>query len=518
MGWIKRLVTGQVGRTPRHNQEEEPKTPDLEETKPSSLACSSPVPPEPRVIARSDHAISRQRISFNALKVMGRLIRSGYKAYLVGGCIRDLMIGKKPKDFDVVTDAGPDEVHRLFRNSRQIGRRFRLVHVFFKGGEIIEVSTFRKGIPFDPDHDEPLREENTFGTPAEDAWRRDLTINGLFYDLETFAIYDYVGGFQDLLEKKVRVIGDPKTRFHEDPVRMLRAIRHAAGTGFAIEPTTGEAIRECAEEITKANSSRLRDEFLRELTEGRAHPSIKLMMEYGLLGQLIPSTREIFRPGNGASAATEHLLANLSALDEAIHRHKDLPLPVTFAVFLSPMIAAKANAAPDAPDQSEQPAPSRLQLTKTYRQFLKSILAEMKIGQGNGEAVTMMLLGQTNLRQAMEKDGRLPKLLTRKSYFDPSLLLYQIEARGRKEWLPKPIFNAARDRELLLFAKVHKRPAAAEPAAQTEIITPRKPRRRRPNRRTGRIAADRDIDIRQTASPDHFSSPAGQNGGENGAP
>jgi len=510
VGWIKRLVKSLPGRTPSADSENESPNTDHEAQAPC-LAAPPPVPPEPRVIPRAEHAISRQRVSFNALKVMGRLIRSGYKAYLVGGCIRDLMIGKRPKDFDLVTDAGPDEVHCLFRNSRQIGRRFRLVHVFFKGGEIIEVSTFRKGIPFDPDHDEPLREENTFGTPAEDAWRRDLTINGLFYDLETFAIYDYVGGFQDLLEKKIRVIGDPKTRFREDPVRMLRAIRHAAGTGFEIEPVTGEAIRACAEEITKANSSRLRDEFLRELTEGRAHPSIKLMMEYGLLDYLVPSSRKIFAPGNGASAAAAHLLANLAALDEAIRRHKSLPLPVIFAAFLSPMVTAC-----DALDRDEQPAPSRLQLTKTYRQFLKGILAEMRIGQGNGEAVTMMLLGQLNLRQALEKDGRLPKLLTRKSYFEPSLLLYQIEARGRQEWLPKPIFTAARDRELLLYAKAPKRKAAetAPAAGDQEKSAPRPPRRRRPNRRSGRRNIKHDIDIRQTASPESFSTPNGNS--ENG--
>jgi poly(A) polymerase len=191
---------------------------------------------EPRILQRSEHPISRKAIDKNAVKVLYRLHNAGYKAYLVGGSVRDLMMGRTPKDFDVGTNARPNEVRRLFGNSRIIGRRFRLVHVFYHDGSVIEVSTFRR----DPDPEEQRGEpgellitsDNTYGTPRQDAFRRDFTINALFYSIADFTVRDHVGGIEDLERKLIRAIGDPDVRFQEDPVRMLRACEFAGRLGF----------------------------------------------------------------------------------------------------------------------------------------------------------------------------------------------------------------------------------------------------------------------------------------------
>ncbi|MCA1765841.1 MAG: poly(A) polymerase, partial [Desulfobulbaceae bacterium] len=182
--------------------------------------------PEPKIISRDEHSISRKDIDREALKVLYRLRDAGYDAYLVGGGVRDLFLGKTPKDFDISTDARPGQLRKLFRNSRVIGKRFRLVQVFFHGGKIIEVSTLRCQSEFDIDGPvEVLAANNTYGTVAEDAFRRDLTINALFYDIKNFTIIDYVNGVADLKSKAVRIVGEPERRIRRDPVRMMRAIR-----------------------------------------------------------------------------------------------------------------------------------------------------------------------------------------------------------------------------------------------------------------------------------------------------
>src|SRR5204863_4964082 len=219
--------------------------------------------PEPRILARSEHPVSRSLIDKNALKVLYRLQSAGYKAYLVGGGVRDLMLGRKPKDFDVATDARPNEIRRVFRNARIIGRRFRLAHVLFAEG-VVEVSTFRR-IPLagevptpDPTTGEGaprdllITSDNTFGNPREDAFRRDFTVNALFYNIADFSVIDYTGGVDDLQRHLIRAIGDPDVRFQEDPVRMLRACEFAARLGFGIEHGSQEAIERQKGELRKA--------------------------------------------------------------------------------------------------------------------------------------------------------------------------------------------------------------------------------------------------------------------------
>ncbi|MGZ4808627.1 MAG: hypothetical protein ACXV7D_04790, partial [Thermoanaerobaculia bacterium] len=195
------------------------------------------------VVDRSEHSISRRRIPENVLKVLYRLHRSGYRAYLCGGSVRDLLMSRTPKDFDIATDAHPMEIRRLFRNSRIIGRRFRLAHVIFQD-MIVEVSTFRREPerPTEENAELLVTDDNTFGSPLQDARRRDFTINGLFYNIADFSVIDYVGGLEDLDAHRIRVIGDPDVRFREDPVRMMRAIEFASRLGFEVEPATWDAL------------------------------------------------------------------------------------------------------------------------------------------------------------------------------------------------------------------------------------------------------------------------------------
>ncbi|MBN2382218.1 polynucleotide adenylyltransferase PcnB [bacterium] len=251
----------------------------------------------PHVLSRDHHAISRVNIDSNALKVLYRLHRSGYIAYLVGGSVRDLMLGRKPKDFDVATDARPSKIKKLFRNAILIGRRFRLAHIRFKTG-LIEVSTFRKEGSLleddSTDRDRISRMHNTFGSPCEDAFRRDFTINALYYNIANFTIIDYTGGLHDLKCGLIRAIGDPIERFGDDPVRMIRAIRAATRVGFAIEASTFEAI--CAQHklILTSSPSRLFEEMQILLKMGGSRSALKYMMRTSLFSTLFPEIATIY--------------------------------------------------------------------------------------------------------------------------------------------------------------------------------------------------------------------------------
>ena len=247
---------------------------------------------KPLVIPRAEHTISRKLIDDDALKTMYRLLNGGYKAYLVGGGVRDLLLGRTPKDFDIGTDAHPNKIKRLFRNCRLVGRRFRLAHIHF-GDKILEVSTFRRRSEYqDEDGDRLIRSDNTFGTPEEDAYRRDFTINGLFYDLETFSVIDWVGGIEHLKAREIHAIGDPDVRLEEDPVRIIRAIKFAARLDFTIEPGLWQAMQDRAPDIHRCAKARLLEEIYRLLRQGAAAASFQLMQECGLLAELLPEVDE----------------------------------------------------------------------------------------------------------------------------------------------------------------------------------------------------------------------------------
>lgn len=248
---------------------------------------SEALPGNPIVLTRDQHNISRKNIDPDCLKVMKRLNSGGFNAYLVGGGVRDLLLNKTPKDFDVSTNASPEEVRSLFRNSRIIGRRFKLNHVYFKGGKIIEVSTFRRSsAPDEESLEDTKNTDNLYGDAETDAFRRDLTINGLFYDLSTFDVIDYVGGVEDLRNGVIRIIGNPEERFKEDPVRMIRAVRHAARANFRIDPATHSSIIKCADLLASASSVRVYEEFIKDLRGGSSWIALQLLVETGLLKQL----------------------------------------------------------------------------------------------------------------------------------------------------------------------------------------------------------------------------------------
>lgn len=248
---------------------------------------------KPILRPRDQHNISRREIDEEALKVLYRLSNCGYIAYLVGGAVRDLLLGQKPKDFDVSTDAHPNQIRRLFRNCFLIGRRFRLAHIKF-GDHVIETSTFRRNPPehnpSDPETKQSLYQhsDNTFGTPSEDALRRDFTINGLFYDIKTFSVIDYVGGLKDLERGILRSIGDPNIRFREDPVRMLRAVRLSARLGFKIDRASMKAIRKHHREILNASTPRVMEETFKLFNRRSAAPAFRLLWQSRLMAILLP--------------------------------------------------------------------------------------------------------------------------------------------------------------------------------------------------------------------------------------
>jgi poly(A) polymerase len=242
---------------------------------------------EPVTIPRAQHSVSRALVSESALKVLNRLKDAGYASLLVGGCVRDLMLGREPKDFDVVTNASPEEIKKLFNSARLIGRRFRLAHVRM-GRDIIEVATFRAL----PSGEGSAQDNNVFGSQEEDARRRDFTVNALYYDIRDFSVVDYVGGADDLKQGILRMIGDPATRYREDPVRMLRAIRFAAKLGFRIEPATAEPIRQLGAQLLTVPPARMFEEVLKLFQGGYAVATYELLRSYGLFGFLFPATEK----------------------------------------------------------------------------------------------------------------------------------------------------------------------------------------------------------------------------------
>ena len=248
----------------------------------------------PKVYARSEHSISRSHVSENALKVLYRLKKEGYQAYLVGGCVRDLLLGREPKDFDVVTDAHPEQIRAVFRNCRLIGRRFRLAHVHF-GSEIIEVATFRAFAGEEDQGERVLQNgrilrDNAYGSIEEDAFRRDFTVNALYYNISDFSVVDFVGGMDDHKACMLKLIGNPDKRYREDPVRMLRAVRFAVKLGFGIHPDCAEPIPRLARLLREIPAARLYEEVIKLLLSGYAVQTFEQLRHFGLFAALFPDT------------------------------------------------------------------------------------------------------------------------------------------------------------------------------------------------------------------------------------
>ncbi|EPW3923014.1 polynucleotide adenylyltransferase PcnB [Enterobacter sichuanensis] len=310
-----------------------------------SMANDAIAQPHMSVIPREQHTISRKDISENALKVLYRLNKAGYEAYLVGGGVRDLLLGKKPKDFDVTTSATPEQVRKLFRNCRLVGRRFRLAHVMF-GPEIIEVATFRghheagasDRTTSQRGQNGMLLRDNIFGSIEEDAQRRDFTINSLYYSVADFTVRDYVGGMQDLQEGLIRLIGTPETRYREDPVRMLRAVRFAAKLNMRISPETAEPIPRLATLINDVPPARLFEEALKLLQAGYGFETYNLLREYNLFQPLFPTITRYFTE-NGDSPMERMIAQVLKNTDTRIRNDMRVnPAFLFAAMFWYPLL------------------------------------------------------------------------------------------------------------------------------------------------------------------------------------
>jgi poly(A) polymerase len=331
-----------------------------------------PIASELRIIPRADHCISRKQISPNALRVLYKLHEAGFGAYLVGGAVRDLLIGGAPKDFDVATNATPEQVRGLFRNCRLIGRRFRLAHVVY-GPEIIEVATFRASADDGSGDREVdngvLVRDNVYGSIEDDAVRRDFTANALYYAIEDFSVRDFVGGYEDVQARRLRLIGDPEARYQEDPVRMLRAVRLAAKLGFEIAPEAAEPIPRMAALLADASSARLFDESIKMLMSGHGLESLLGLERTGLLPTLFPDTAAALA-ADGSGQCRALMLEGLRNTDARVREDKPVTPAFLFAALLWPAYAQELARLLDEGHElavAEQRAADRVTLRQTER-------------------------------------------------------------------------------------------------------------------------------------------------------
>ncbi|MGR9106594.1 MAG: polynucleotide adenylyltransferase PcnB [Gammaproteobacteria bacterium] len=294
-----------------------------------------------KVIPSTEHSICRSQISDEALRVLNRLKKSGFQAYLVGGCVRDLLLGREPKDFDVVTDARPEQIRSIFKNCRLIGRRFRLAHIYF-GRNIIEVATFR-GADSNGDRimeNGRLLRDNVYGTLEEDVWRRDFSVNALYYNAHDFSVVDFVGGMKDHEQGVLRLIGDPEERYREDPVRMLRAIRFSSKLGFTIDPQSERLIRQLSSLLREIPPARLYDETLKLFLSGYALQNFELLRQYHLFDKLFPDTEKcLAREQEGFPLV--FLAKALENTDIRINEEKPVTAYFLFAAFLWEPVRAR---------------------------------------------------------------------------------------------------------------------------------------------------------------------------------
>ena len=308
---------------------------------------------KPTVINRNKHVVSRKQMSPEVLKVLYRLHRTGHLAYLCGGGVRDLLLGRKIDDFDVATDAEPRKLKKVFGNCRLIGRRFRIAHIMFKGGKIIEVSTFRKKGEEEEAADDGnsllIKRDNTFGSPAEDAFRRDFTINGLYYNVADFSIIDYVDGRADLNARLIRCIGEPNIRFQEDPIRILRGIRLAATLDFRVEDSTWEAMKRQCHHIMECPASRIREEIMKILRRKGSRKGFELLAGGGILEHLLPRLNE-FRLASLKNEPTsaDPLFPHLGVIDDLRSKGSEFTDSLLLATLtVSPVLSSFEMLPPD---------------------------------------------------------------------------------------------------------------------------------------------------------------------------
>ncbi len=399
--------------------------------------------PEPIVYA---HRLPRELVDPDAAKVIRRLHRHGHVAYLVGGGVRDLLLGRRPKDYDLATSARPYEVRDLFRNCRVIGRRFRLAHVLFGGGKVIEVATFRRDpnqqveviapkyaktfdvcagpapvrlIPSPPktpvseSEDLLITNDNIFGEPHEDSIRRDFTINGLFYDLERGEVIDFVGGTADLEERVVRTIGEPSVRFREDPVRILRAVKFSARLDMGLDPRVYDAIVEQRGELARSAAPRVLEEVLRLMRGGAAHRSIYLAWDLGILAEVLPELASYL---DDQAHEADLTWGRLRAIDQ-MHSEDQLP---SDAVLLAALLSGPIDEAlEDARDSST-----------AYEEFVEELALRLALPRRLKDRVRLLVNAQRRIRT-----GRV-RSIVRREYFGEAATLFALDQMSRELEVP----------------------------------------------------------------------------------
>jgi poly(A) polymerase len=489
-------------------------------------------------------AIPHDQIDPDALKVVRRLTRSGFDAYLVGGCVRDLLLGRRPKDFDVATSATPNEIRATFRNCRIIGRRFRLAHIFF-GQKIIETSTFRanprevegdaEGESGLTDEELYIRRDNVFGTAEEDARRRDFTINGLFYDVETDRVIDYVDGLPDLERRTVRTIGDPDIRFREDPVRILRAIKFAARLDFTIEEQSWQMVLRHRGEIAKCAPARVVEEIYRLLRGGEARRSLEFLEATGVLDVLAPPLAERIAYDEEARA---ELYRAATMLDVYVARGNTPSNALLLGVLTAPLAADILYV----PDDGRDPSGPLLDR-------VGDILMAVRASRRDAEIVRQLLVAQRRIGPSKRGTGGARRgrahALARREWFGEALALFEMVHPDAVEPGTEAHAEVARWRRLVAeasghraddpFAPAERPPTVASPAQLVAGVTPdespegravaadaspggpagpdgqRRRRRRRGGRRRREAAlraAQGDLGPLPAASPDDPATPA----------
>ncbi len=439
---------------PRHSHADDPDRSSRPGRPPPGLALDPPDEPPP------DHPpeIPPARLDPDALKVIARLRHMRHKAYFVGGCVRDLLLGQTPKDFDIATDAHPGEVRAIFRNCRLIGRRFRLAHVYFRGGKVIEVATFRKN-PVDVGEDVPgtedllITRDNVFGTAEEDAVRRDFTVNGLFYDVSKGEVIDYVGGRPDLEDRRMATIGDPEVRIREDPVRTLRAVRFAARLGFTIAPDTFAAMRRHAAELARCAPARVLEETFKILRCGGSARAFELLRACGALPVVLPSLGAAFEAWD--DEGRRRFFAHLAALDRLVRSGE----AVSDAVLLGALVMHLGNTGrrpPAEADEAGAEAGPRERRGSEAEGFLAALVQTARLPRKVAERTRLALQAQRSFHEAPRRRRRRGRGSGGQEHLSDALLLLRIsvaatgegkdvlerwEARGRE-----PVEDAGHER------------------------------------------------------------------------
>jgi len=485
----------------------EPPEPRAEPVAPPVLV-PEPVSAEPELVAPTTTRtgepaeIDPRKLDPDALKVVLRLHAHGHQAYLVGGCVRDLLLGHKPKDFDVATSAHPGEVRATFRNCRLIGRRFRLAHVYFKGGKIIEVSTFRAN-PLElmeasvteeesaesgngnGDEDLLITHDNVFGTAEQDARRRDFTINGLFYDVTEGRVIDYVRGRRDLDERYIRTIGDPEIRMREDPVRILRAVRFASKLSLDIESRTYAAMEGAVEDLPRCAPARLLEETFRLIRGSVAAPSLKLLSALDALKILLPPV-DAYLKQNGREG--ERIFY---AFAEALDRRVASGEPLDDAILLATLLVPISRAAPP-PAESQDPG-ARPSVSQAIEELLASFVQTARLPRRIAERCRLLLLAQRTLTgERRRRSGAFRK----HPLFAEAMTVFEISVEATGEF-----------REALEAWKSGELPPVRPEGAPGDTSEPGRKRRRRRRRRSG---AGKQGGGADSAAP---SSPQGESQG-----